>query len=258
MAGLSTIVMSFFQPSRRGHDLLGAATQRHRRVVGVQGQPHAGLLGHGHHRLQEVGDVGPHLLEGVGPHLGERGHVLAQGVVVPGHAGAAPAEHLVVALHQPVGVEVVLDHREADLARGPDRLVELVDLLVAPRPTIERVREAPDHHVGDGEPVLLEPPHQLAEPLLRPRHRTAPHEDVLDSDLLELPHLLRIGVGADAEAELRHTLALGRRPAPGARRRPRRQRRQGRRDGQRPRALQEDSSGSCSSHEAPSFHVGSA
>ena len=62
LEGLLTISISRFQPSM-SHDLAGSAAEGAGRIVGVEGQTHAGLLGYGDDRFEEIGDVSPHFVE---------------------------------------------------------------------------------------------------------------------------------------------------------------------------------------------------
>ena len=84
----------------------------------MQRQAHVGLLGFGNDRLEEA--LGP--LELIGPRVRAdalaRRQVLRQLVVVRGVAGAGAPGLFLVALDQPVRVEVVFDDRQADLAGG--------------------------------------------------------------------------------------------------------------------------------------------
>ena len=198
-----------------GHDLPGPTAQGDGRVARVERQPDARILGRRHHGLQEIGDVRPHLVEGVRADVRQRGQVLGPVVVVGGHSRPAAPGLLVVPLGQPVSVEVVLDHGHAGAARRPDRRLHLVDLLVAARPAVECLRKAADHQVGNGEASLPEALHQRAEVGLGPRNARAPHEHVVDPDLLDPTHLLLVHVRAGAQAELRSPAGFGGRPVAG-------------------------------------------
>ena len=158
----------------RAHDLLRAAADRRRRIVRVQRQPHARLLRLRHHRLQEVGDVRPHLVERVRALVRERRQVLHPLVVEAGPAGAGAAGLLEVAFHRAVRVPVVFDHRQADLARGPDRLDHLLDVLVLAGPVVDRVVEARDHQVRQRQAVGLEAGPSSPRAGLRPRESAPP------------------------------------------------------------------------------------
>ena len=125
-------------PARQGaHDLARSAAERSRGIIGMQGQPHTRLLGHGNHRLEEVRDVGPHLLQRVGAFPLQRRQVFDLVVIEGRHARAGPAGLFVVAFGQPVRIEVVFDDRQTDLAGRADRLDDLVDLLVSSGPSID-------------------------------------------------------------------------------------------------------------------------
>ena len=77
----------------------------------MQRQTHAGLLRLWNDGLEEVGDVGPHLVERVGSLLGQGGQVLHSLVVEAGPTGASPASFFEVAFHGAVRVPVVFDDR---------------------------------------------------------------------------------------------------------------------------------------------------
>ena len=154
-----------------GHDLLGAARQRHRRIVRVQRQPHVRLLGDRHDRLEEA----LRAFELLGPRVRAdalaRRQVLRQRVVVGGVAGAGAAFFELVALGQPVRVEVVFDDRQPQLARHLDRLDDVGGLLLGLRPAPDHVVEAADHHVDDLDAAGLVAVHPRLELVFLPRRR---------------------------------------------------------------------------------------
>src|ERR1700733_15206726 len=113
------------------HDLARSAAEGRGRIVGVQGQAHAGLFGDGDHGFQKVGDVGPHLVESVRAFVGERRQVLHFVVVERGEAGAGSTDLLVISFDDAMRVEIIFDYGQADLTGYADRLVDLFNFLVA-------------------------------------------------------------------------------------------------------------------------------
>ena len=117
----------------------------------MERQAHAGFLGHRDHGLQEVGDVGPHLIERVRAFVGKRRQVLHSLVVEAGVARAGAPGLLVIAFHGAMRVPVVFDDRQPGLARGDDRLLHLLDLFVASGPRVDGIGEPADHQVVEGD-----------------------------------------------------------------------------------------------------------
>ena len=186
-----------------GHDLLGAARQRHRRIVRVQRQPHVGLLRHRDDRLEEAPGAFELLRARVRADALARRQVLRQRVVVGGVAGAGAAFLELVALGEAVRVEVVLDDRQPELAGDLDRLDDVGGLLLRLRPAPDHVVEAADHHVDDLDAARLEAIHAGLELVFLPRRRRPAHQDVRDADLLQAPDLRLVGGGRRAEADAR-------------------------------------------------------
>ena len=110
----------------------------------MQRQAHARLLRHRDYRLEEVGDVGPHLVEGARAFFRQGRQAFHAVKVHACDSSAASSGLLVVAFHGAVRVEVVFDHGDADLAGGLDRLPDLFNLLIAAR----RVSRKPSRHLG--------------------------------------------------------------------------------------------------------------
>ena len=87
-------------------------------------------------------------------------------------------------------IEVVFDYRQARLAGGLNRLADLVDFLIAPRPPVDGVVEAADHGVEqsqsrglralDGGPYIGFLPWKRAP--------NATPGDIIDAELLDAPH----------------------------------------------------------------------
>ena len=186
-----------------GHDLLGAARQRHRRIVRVQGQADVGLLGHRDDRLEEAPGAFELLRPRVRADAVARRQVLRQRVVVGRVAGAGAAFLELVALGEAVRVEVVFDHRQPELAGDLDRLDDVGGLLLRLRPAPDHVVEAADHHVDDLDAARLEAIQAGLELVFLPRRRRPAHQDVRDADLLQAPDLRLVGGGRRAEADAR-------------------------------------------------------
>ena len=150
------------------HDPAHAAQQRDRRIVRMQGQPHARLLGDRHDLRQEV-------LEGLPELLGR--HVARPRSARP-HVGqpesgdervAAPARADGRARPVDAGHPVVTEHRNAQPAHVADERAEVPDLLVAPGQAEPRaVHGRPVLDAGDPQPgalvALLEPRERLVVP----------------------------------------------------------------------------------------------
>ncbi len=151
----------------------------------MQRQPDVRLLGDRDHGLQEVRDAGPHLIQRVGSFLRQGRQVLHPLVVEAGPPGARTPRFLEVAFHRPVRVPVVLDHRQADVPCGLDRLNDLLDVGVFLGPAVDGVWKPGDHQVRDCEAVRLVAVHHLFEPRLLPGNLAAAREDVLDPELAD-------------------------------------------------------------------------
>jgi hypothetical protein len=87
-----------------------------------------------------------------------------------GQARAAPAVLFVVTLNGAMRVEVILHHRHAYLARRAHRLFELLNLRIAPRPAVKRVRKAADHQIAQRKTALLQFVQHRAKLIFFPRH----------------------------------------------------------------------------------------
>ena len=103
----------------------------------MQRQPHAGLLGLGHDRLEEMLGARQLLRARVGSDVVFGRQRLRELVVVRGVAGAGTADLLLVAFDETVGVEVVLDDLQPDAPGGANRRDDVADLLVG-RPAVPR------------------------------------------------------------------------------------------------------------------------
>src|SRR5207302_20233 len=105
----------------RSHDLLGPTADRRAGIVWVQRETHAGLLGLRNYGLEEIGDIGPHFVERMGPLFCERRKILHPFVIKAGPARASAPVLFEIALHRPVRVPVTFDNWQADLTGNPDR-----------------------------------------------------------------------------------------------------------------------------------------
>ena len=226
----------------------------------MQREPDVGFLGHGDHGLEEVRDIGPHLVERVRPFFRQRRQIFHPLVIEAGPPGAGAARLLEVTLHRAVRVPVVFDDRQPDVARGFDRLDDLFDVGVLPGPVVDRVREAGDHQVCDRQAVCLVTVHHLFQPRLLPGNLSTPGDDVLDPQLPDAAcrrgdSLIRRDAGSGRpsepcfEADLRRVLAFEMGTDLDGRGRPGRRRRRG--NGQRcgTGRLQHRSSGGLGAHE---------
>ena len=178
----------------------------------MEGQANVRLLRLGHHRLQEA----PRPLELLGPRVGAHAllgrQALRELVVVRRVAGARAARLFLVALDQPVRVEVVLDDRQPGLARRADGSDHVRGLRLGSRPPPDHVVEPRDHHVAEGQAAGLELVDARAEVGLAPGDLRPAREHVVDADLLQASHPGLVDRPPDAEADLRRVLAFGRHP----------------------------------------------
>ena len=158
------------QGLRRVEDV-GRAAERHvdRRVVRVQGQPDAGLLGDRQHGVEEVPVVGPHLRGADRPgQRVARGELVARervprggvGQVKGGHAGPAPPGHGHVGAPHERRQEVVAEQADPGLAHVADGPLVVLDLLVPAALTALDPAEMRRGHVlqpVQGQPGRLAP-----------------------------------------------------------------------------------------------------
>jgi hypothetical protein len=112
-------------------------------------------------------------------------------------------------------IPVVLNDRETYLARSANRTLEVFNFLVArgSRSSIDTVVEAGDHHVAHHQAARLELVDHALQVRLFPGHLRTTHQNVVDPNLLDLPHRL-IGDLTDTKwrADLRRVRRLLRHP----------------------------------------------
>ena len=154
----------------------------------MERQPHVGLLGFGDDRLEEM----LRAFELLGARMRTdalfRRQVLRQRVVVGGVAGAGASELLLVALHQPVRVEVVFDDRQTCPAGCSNRADHVGDLRVGAGPAPDHLVEARDHQVAERDAAGFVGVDARPHVGFGPRDARPAGEHVVDADLLQAPH----------------------------------------------------------------------
>ena len=107
--------------------------------------------------------------------FGQRRQVLDAIVIKCRQPCSAPPRFPIVPLNKPVSVKVVFDHGQSHASRRANRLLNLLNLFVAPGFSIESLRKPCDHHVAEGESPCLELICERSEIAFQPRDGGTAH-----------------------------------------------------------------------------------
>src|ERR1700733_4194942 len=88
--------------------------------------------------------------------LRQRGEIFHAVIVRARQASASAACLLEVSFRRAMGIKVVLDHRNTDLAGSFKRLLYLLNLFIAPRPSVGCIGESAEEQVAQGQTAGFE------------------------------------------------------------------------------------------------------
>ena len=145
----------------------------------MQCQPHTRFRCHRHYGVQKIGDIVPHIVNGVHALRRYRRQILDAPVVESGQSRAGPPDLFVVTLHQAMCIEVVLDHRQARPAGRANRLPYLFDFFVPARYSVDGLRKPANHHVAQSQTAGLQALHARANSGFFPWNRRTAHGHVI-------------------------------------------------------------------------------